>query len=77
MDPFERGSNAAGPMGADEVRARARFVVISSDWSDPRRYRCVSCVFTRYMPSVVASSDVESISRELARLGHNLAFLRF
>ena len=32
-------SNHADPMGADEVRSRARFVVISSDWSDPRRSR--------------------------------------
>ena len=65
----------ADPMRADEVRARARFVVISSDWSDPRRSRCVSCVLLRYLPSPVASGDVTLISRELARLGQNLAFL--
>ena len=63
------------PCRSDEVRARARFVVISSDWSDPRRSRCVSCVILRYLPSAVASGDVTSISRELARLGQNLAFL--
>ena len=63
------------PCRSDEVRARARFVVISSDWSNPRRYRCVSCVLLRYLPSAVASGDVTLISPELARLGQNLAFL--
>ena len=62
------------PCRSDEVRARARFVVISSDWSDPRRSRCVSYVLLRYLPSPVASGDVILISRELARLGQNLAF---
>ena len=35
-------SNHAEPCRSDEVRARARFVAISSDCSDPRRSRCVS-----------------------------------
>ena len=55
------------------IRARTRFVAISSVRSDPWRSKRVSGMMYRYHSSDASSDDINVISRELSRPGHHLA----
>ena len=72
---ISRFGRIQSPFGAHEVRDRPPFVAISSDRSDPRRFRSAWDMIYRFKHSLVASDDISAISRDLARFEPHLASL--